>query len=217
MLAPLLLAVPTLRMLFVGNSLLNYNDVPKTVARMLESDGTGRQVTYKAHFVGHLEDVPAGSAIDRDVTGGGYDVVVLQAAMVSSSMTRTYRQTRAIAMATGAKAKKSRVLLYVEWPRRGINETEYTMNVYRGIAKASGAEILPVAYAWNALNKRMPNAALWTGDGNHAVPNGSYLAAACVYYALAGTKSEPSFRPSGVDAAMAKAALAVARETVAKG
>lgn len=211
MLAALLVGPATLNVLFVGNSLLNGNDLPRTVARMLESDGTGRRVTFRAHFVGHLEDVPRGSNVDRDVAQGPFDVVVLQAAMVSSSMTRTYAQTRGIEMARAARARGARTLLFVEWPRRGIDETEYTMNVYRGVAKASGAEIVPVAHAWNALRKarREP---LWTADGNHADPAGSFLAAACVYFRLAGDAQAPGHRPPGIDPDFAKAALATARK-----
>jgi hypothetical protein len=142
------------RILFVGNSLLNFNDVPTTVARMLESDGNQPRVMYKTYFVGHLEDIPYQGEIQDQAASGNYDYVVLQGAMVSSSMTITYDQSRGIALAKTAKAHGARVLLYVEWPRRGIDETEYTMNVYRGIAKAANVEIVPVCYAWNAVLAR---------------------------------------------------------------
>jgi hypothetical protein len=216
MLTALLFAAPPLRILFVGNSLLNFNDVPATVARMLESDGSGARVTYKAFFVGHLEDVARASTVDLEVSSGRYDVVVLQAAMVSSSLSRTYAQTRGIAMAQAARRRKARVLLYVEWPRRGIDETEYTMNVYRGIAKASGAEIVPVCYAWNLVHRKAPQAELWTPDGNHATPAGSYVAASCVYFHIAGTRGTPTYRPRGIEAAFAQLALAASRQVETK-
>lgn len=75
----------------------------------------------RQYFVPHLEDVPTGSAVDQDVVSGKFNVVILQAAMVSSSMTRTYAQTRGIAMSKGAKERGSRTLLYVEWARKGID------------------------------------------------------------------------------------------------
>ncbi|AIE86116.1 hypothetical protein [Fimbriimonas ginsengisoli] len=214
MLLALLLAAPhTLRILFVGNSLLHVNEVPATVANMLQSDGNGTRVAYKNYFVGHLEDVPPGSEIAREVGSGRYDIVVLQSAMVSSSLTRNYAQTRGIAMAKDALAHRARVLLYVEWPRRGVDETEYTMNVYRGIAKASGAEIVPVCYAWNWVHQKAPNAPLWNPDGNHALPSGSFVAAACLYSFIAGIKATPTYRPAGVDSTFASLALLAGRRS----
>jgi hypothetical protein len=184
--------------LFVGNSLLMFNDVPQMVTNMLNSDGAGRNVKFTSYFVEHLEDVAPGTRVDQEVSSGKYDVVVLQSAMVSSSLSRTYSQERGIAMATAAKTKGARVLLYVEWPRRGIDETNYTMNVYRGIAKEADTEIIPVCYAWNSVLAKSPKAPMYSDDGNHALVTGSFLAACCVYFQLAGTDRMPSWRPPNV-------------------
>lgn len=203
-----------LRVLFIGNSLLTFNDVPATVAHMLESDGSGRHVTYTSFFVGHLEDVAANDPIFIEASSGNWDVVVLQAAMVSSSRSRQYPQTRGIVLAQTAKAKEARVLLYAEWPRRGIDETEFTMNVYKGLARdAGGCEIIPVCYAWNAVYARSPSTPIWSADGNHATPNGSYIAAACTYYQIAGRSGTPTFVPNGVDPSFAPLALAEAKRS----
>ena len=202
-----ILASHTIRILFVGNSLLNFNNVPDTVAKLLESGENGKKVVSKSFFVGHLEDVKPSSEVDREVGSGNYDFVVLQAAMVSSSMSRTYPQSRAIAMARLAKSKHARVLLYVEWPRKGIDETQYTMNVYRGMAKASGAEIVPVCFAWNAVHGESPKSELWMPDGNHATVLGSFVAATSVFVRIGGTEKSPTYRPTGVDAAFAKLVL----------
>lgn len=209
--ALMLITAKPVRMLFVGNSLLNVNDVPEMVVHLLETDGVPRQVTYKKYFVPHLEDVQPGGEVDTEVASGKYDVVVLQAAMVSSSLSRDYDQTRGIAMAKAAKAKKARVLLYVEWPRRGIDETNYTMNVYRGIAKAADSEIVPVCYAWNSVLAKAPAAPLWAPDGNHAQVPGSFLAAACVYFHIAGVDRTPTWHPDRMDSNLAGLCLSEAR------
>jgi hypothetical protein len=207
----LLATVKPLNILFVGNSLLMFNEVPDMVTSMLNSDGSGRSVTNKSFFVGHLEDVKPNSNVDLEISSGKYDIVVLQSAMVSSSMSREYPQTRGIAMAKAAKAKGARVLLYVEWPRRGVDETAYTMNVYRGIAKATNTEIIPVCYAWNSALKKSPKAPFYTSDGNHAQMLGSYLAACCVYFHIAGTDRTPTWRPKRIDKEVADLCLIEAR------
>lgn len=207
----LLLASKPMDILFVGNSLLNFNDVPDMVVNMLRSDGIPRQVDFKKYFVGHLEDVPEGQEIDKEVKSGKYEVVVLQAAMVSSSLSRDYPQDRAVAMAKAAKSKGARVMLYVEWPRRGWQETAYTMNVYRGIAREADTEIIPVCYAWNSLLAKAPDAPLWSKDGNHAQVPGSFLAACCTYFQIAGVDRTPTWRPAGVDKSLADLCLKEAR------
>lgn len=216
MLTTLSLLLSPVKILFVGNSLLMVNDVPSMVAQLLQSDGSGRQVLQKSYFVDHLEHVPAGSQVDKEVCSGAYNIVVLQSAMVSSSLSRLYPQTRAIEMAKAAKARGAKVLLYVEWPRRGVDETEFTMNVYKGIAKATGAEIVPVCYAWILLHNESPNIPLWNPDGNHALVAGSYLAAATVYFHIAGTKGSPKWWPSTLSPQVAQTCLAESRKTEIK-
>lgn len=211
MLTALGLLLSPVKILFVGNSLLMVNDVPAMVSHMLQSDGSGRQVLYKSYFVDHLEHVPPGSEVDKAVTSGGYNIVVLQSAMVSSSLTRLYPQPRAIAMAQAAKAQGARVLLYVEWPRRGIDETEFTMNVYKGIAKSTGAEIVPVCYSWNLVRRDAPSIDLYNPDGNHALVAGSYVAAATTYFHIAGTKATPKWWPNTLSAQVAQICLAESR------
>lgn len=209
--ALVLLAAKPTNILFVGNSLLMFNDVPKMVTNMLNTDGAGRQVAYQSFFVGHLEDVQPKTQIYNEAASGKYDIVVLQSAMVSSSLSRNYAQTNGIAIAKAAKAKGARVLLYVEWPRRGVKETEYTLNVYRGIAKETNAEIIPVCYAWNSVVAKNPQAPMWTEDGNHAQMPGSFLAACCVYFHLAGTEKLPTWRPAKVDKSLADMCVNEAR------
>ena len=212
LLALMLIAAPKpLNILFIGNSLLMNNDVPVMVTNMLNTDGSGRKVTYNSFFVSHLEDVQPGDAPDKEINSGKYDVVVLQSAMVSSSLTRTYSQARGIAMARAAKAKGARVLLYVEWPRRNINETNYTLNVYRGIAQAADTEIIPVCYAWNSVVAKSNGISLWNPDGNHATMEGSYLAACCTYFHIAGTLRNPKWIPEDVDPAFAKLCVSEAK------
>ena len=77
----------------------------------------------------------------------------------------------------------------------------------RDIAKASDAELLPVALAWKAVNAKNPGFELWAEDGNHAKPLGSYLAACCVYFRLAGVDATPTYVPSGLTKADALSVL----------
>lgn len=199
-----LLAPPKpLNILFLGNSHTGNNDVPALVKSLLESDDSKRAVRTKSYFAAFLNDFSTRQEVIADLKSGQWNIVVLQGAKVSSSHKYTYSQAGGIEIAKLAAKAKARVLLFVEWPRRGWDESEYQLDVYRGIARETGAEIVPVCYAWDVALKAKPTLDLWLADGNHSNPTGGYLAA-CVFYYYLQPNSEPSWQPPSMPNDMAK-------------
>lgn len=203
-----------LRMLFLGNSHTYVNDVPGLVKSLLESDGTGRRVETQLLTGGHLNDMDT-EATRSVIRGGHWDIVVMQGAMVSMSMSRHYSQAGGIDLARVAKASGARVLMYVEWPRRGIDEAKFTYDEYKVVANACGGEMVPVCYAWAPALRLRPDLDLWAGDGNHSSPTGAYLAACTFYYYLT-SGSNPRWVAPGLDRGLATMLEKVAKETVAE-
>lgn len=179
LLATLLIVPPKrLDLLFVGNSHTSMNDVPGRVRRVLV--GKGYVVTTDLISGGHLEDI-AGFPAFREKVAKHHDIVVLQAAMVSSSHKFRYRQDGGILLAKLALKAKSRVLLFSEWSRTGWDETQYTFNVYKEIAAAApGCELVGVGFAFDSSGQT----GLVSSDGNHASPKGSELAARVIADAI---------------------------------
>ena len=67
------------KILFVGNSLTYYNDVPRAVAALLEAEGTHREVEVEMLAEGGatLDQHLQGAAFDRTLKAFAPDVVVL--------------------------------------------------------------------------------------------------------------------------------------------
>lgn len=194
---------PPLRMLFIGNSHTAVNDLPVMVQRLLESDGSGRKVEAFRVFKAFLNDGAADPRLVKTVKDPKWDYVVLQAAQVSSSHQYVYDNTPGVGLAKLALKNKARVLWFVEWPRRGWDESDYQYGIYRGLQRqAPRSELVPVCYAWDELAK-LPQASqftLWQSDGNHATPAGTFLAANVFYYFIAGSKSQPTWTLPGLTA-----------------
>lgn len=221
-LAAIAVAVHPMRILFIGNSHTQVNDLPNMVKSLIESDGSGRQVETKRYFEAFLNDGLNDPAATKDIADPKWDIVVLQGAKASSSHRFKYNNDNCATLARMAHKAGSRALFFVEWPRRGWDESEFQLSVYRPIrAAAPGSELVPVCYAWDSILKKSPNLNLWAPDGNHASPLGTYLAANVFYYYLSGEKRNPTWSLPGIDPqtnhlirASAKAALH--RNTVEK-
>lgn len=189
-----------LRLLFFGNSHTGNFNVPGMVKSLLESDGTGRRVYVDKMVGGVLNDWSEKPESDRKIKEGRFDFVILQGAMLSSSHKYKYSQDGAIRLAKLAKSSGSHPLLFAEWSRKNWQESGYIMGIYKEIAKASGAEIVPVCYAFDKFLKISPKAELWQGDGNHSTLAGAYMAACAFYYRISGKQgANPTWVPQGLN------------------
>ncbi len=202
----------TVRILFIGNSLVAVNDVPGMVKALIESDGSGRQVVVKMIFAPHLNDIASDRRTQEEIRYGNWDFVVLQGAMVSMSHQYDYPQDGGIQLAKMAVVSGAKTFLYSEWSRRGIDETAYTEDVYKGIAKASGAKVIPVGRIWDEMMRQDGGLDLLQADGNHAAPGGSFIAAEAVYAWVCGQQvGSPTWRLRGINNTFAKTAFNVSR------
>lgn len=189
----------TPRILFIGNSHTYVNNVPESVRQLLASDSNHRNASVKSVSVSLLEN--AGPDVDQAIRSENWDFVVLQGAQVSSSHKYRYSQAHAIALANLALSWKSKVLLCAEWPRRGWDETQYQLGVYREIqAAAKGSVIVPICQVWDASRAKLGGIDLWNADGNHANLKGSFLSACTIYRYLTGELTKnPTWIPPGVN------------------
>ena len=188
----------TPKILFIGNSHTSVNNVPESVRQLLLSDKQVRAAKVKTISVSLLEN--AGPDVEMAIKSESWDAVVLQGALVSSSHKYNYRQDRAIAFANLALSRNAKVFLCAEWPRRGWDESEYQLGVYKVIqASAKGSKIIPICEVWDASRVKLNGIDLWANDGNHANIKGSFLSACTIYRYLTGElDNNPTWQPSGV-------------------
>ncbi len=190
-----------LRILFLGNSHTANFSVPQQVQNLIESSPKPPKVLVDQHTGANLNTLDKDQQSQILIEHGHYDYVVLQGAMVSSSHKYTYSQEGALDLAKLAQRSKAKVFYFSEWPRKGIDETEYTANVYKGIAKAAGGEVINIGAVWDAALKADPTLDLWSADGNHSSQLGAYLASYVIARRI--NDQEMAWSPDKLDTTLA--------------
>ncbi|MBS1708259.1 MAG: hypothetical protein JSS65_06000 [Armatimonadetes bacterium] len=181
-----LIAVPTRTVVFVGNSLTGNNDVPAKTVALLNKVAPEFNWQAKYFGCGHLDDALNDGRVTKSLQAGPY-AVVLQAQMISMSHKIRYSQDAARKLSSTAREKGSKVYFFAEWPRRGIDETAYIEGIYREIADATKANVIPVGRVWDFVLAQQKRQDLFMGDGNHAAEAGSALAATVIARGVLGT------------------------------
>lgn len=185
---PAPMAPASLRILFIGNSLTYYNNLPGTLKGVALTAGDTIQVEMIAkpnyalidHITNHSGAV---EAIQR----GGWDVVVLQQGPTTQPINRDSlvlwtRMFDSIIHPTGA-----RTALFMVWPQGASAQGFESVRIaYQDAAQAVGGLFLPAGVAWRLALQRDAGAALYGPDGFHPTPLGSYLAAITIYGELTG-------------------------------
>jgi len=185
LLAAVVMGAP-IRVLFLGNSHTQFNDLPKLVAALGQS--RNRPISFQVLAGATLDQLHGMNQVRSAVSSGRFDAVVLQGQSISMSHKYNYSNKEAIELAKVARQNGAKAYLFAEWPRKGIDETAYIEGIYRKIADASGAQIIPVGRVWDAVLREQKNLRLWADDGNHASPLGSRVAAYAIYRALTQDK-----------------------------
>lgn len=209
-------AADEINLLFMGNSHTIYNDVPGSVAALLRATRPGKVVTAVT--------APASQFLEahwQDATTLGllrqrpWSAVVLQAQKYSASGTVEYPTVQAENLAREVRRLGAVPMLFPEWPRLGIAETQRIYDVHVSIAQRQPACVAPIGQAWD-IAMRSPALVLHDADGNHANSNGSFLAALVIYASLTGLPPAdlPSLDGRGVDAATQALLRAAAAEAV---
>lgn len=201
-----------LRILFLGNSHTANFNIPFLVKSLLESNGTGTTVTTKMITGAFLDDLYERPDVLKEIATR-YDFVVLQATKLSSSHQFNYSQKPIQTLAAKAYDAGSRVFLFAEWSRRGMDETDYILGVYRQTEKLGQSTIVPVCRAFDRALLKSPNLELWASDGNHSSLQGAYLAALTIYHWIAPKNPYPTFKPSGIAAPVVESLRAAALHT----
>jgi hypothetical protein len=166
-----------LRVLFLGNSLTDGNDVPALVQAMAALQGVDMQYTAVA---------PGGYAIEdhwtdgnqRLLETGNFHVVVLQQGPSTLPDSQSHLRQWAVTWANHARRFGARPALYMVWPVRTQNNGfALVSQSYRNAAVAADAAIFPAGEAWQEALRLNPGLALYQSDDLHALPAGSFLAA----------------------------------------
>lgn len=201
--------------LFMGNSHTSAHSLPQMVAAMVRAARPGRSVTaIEADNWMFLEERAADAASLQLLRSRQWTFVVLQAQKYSSSGLFDYPITGAVSLVRLARAQQATPILFPEWPRFGIPETQRIFDLHTSIARVEPACVPPIPQAWDAALAR--SLQLHAADGNHSAPAGAFLAALVIATTMTGTPpSQLPFLPDlPVDAGTQALLRGVAAETM---
>lgn len=173
--------------LFIGNSLTYYNDLPNLVAALAAAGGEGqleaeRVVVGGADLEKHWTD---GKALQR-IQARPWTWVVLQEQSTATYKKADVFDTYARRFLAAITASGAKPVLYMTWARRDeVAQQDAISTAYRTLAAESGALLVPAGEAFRAWRATRGEEALFR-DNRHPTPLGSYLAACCFYGVLFG-------------------------------
>ena len=204
----LLFAVPcgaqqTKRVLFVGNSYTQVNDLPQLITAVAQSMGDNVEA---------YSNTPGGCTFMQHCTNqsmtmicqGGWDIVVLQEQSQYPSFPQeqveneVFPYAQRLVDSVYANSPCAEPMFYMTWGRENGDQSNAqffpVLGTYEGMdsmlyerymymAEANDASVCPVGRVWRRLRSDYSDIRLYQSDGSHPSLEGSY-AAACAFYVL---------------------------------
>ena len=204
-------------LLFMGNSHTSFNDLTKMVADMVRAGKPGRTVaSVEAPGWMFLEERLHDTASINLLNGQNWSFVILQAQKYSTSGQFDYSTEEAKELIRMSRARHAVPVMFPEWPRRNVDETQRIFDLHVSIAQATPACVAPVGQAWDLALQREPSLVLHDSDGNHSAPAGAFLAALVLYATITGLSplDLPNFSQYPVSAGVQTTLRGIAAETV---
>ncbi len=181
-------AADALRVLLIGNSLTAYNDLPAIVEALAKAGGQPALDWKSVLLPGtSLEDQWRDGQARKAIGQGPWDYVVLQQGPSALDESRRSLLDYVARFAKEIRAAGARPAIYMVWPSSSrTSDFDDVSQSYRMAARQVDGLLFPVGEAWRAAWKRDSKLALYSKDGLHPTPAGSYLAALVMYGRLYG-------------------------------
>lgn len=194
---------PGLRVLFIGNSLTYWNEMPSMLLWMLETAEVpvGR-IEYVAFPDVGLQDHWASGPARSRIAEGDFDFVVMQQGP-SATTGRPSLLEYSKLFAEEIRASGAVPAMYMVWPSSSrAFDFDGVSSSYHDAATEIDGLLFPAGEAWRAAWARDADLALYGPDGFHPSELGSYLAALVMFEQLASREAStlPALlpTPSGV-------------------
>jgi hypothetical protein len=193
------------RLLFIGNSLTEFNNLPELVRSLSAAAGLNWVIEAQTVGGGALEDHwNRGLAVPR-IQNGNWDVVVMQQGPSALPESRvnlrqwTVRFNNVTIEAGGLSA------LYMVWPMTDrFSDYDRVRDSYALAARDVSGYFLPAGESWREAWREDPAMQLYGPDGFHPTLAGSYAAALTIFGTLSGVSPVGLPAPTGVDAGTAQ-------------
>lgn len=189
------------RVLFIGNSYTEVNNLPQLISNLASS--AGDTIVFASH-------TPGGCTFQQHLSGalslirqGGWDYVVLQEQSqlpsfpYSQFMSESYPFARGLCDSIRAYNPDTKIVFYMTWGRKNGDQQNCPyyppLCTYEGMdsllfarymmmAEDNRTLVSPVGYVWHYIRDHYPDIELYQSDESHPSLAGSYTAA-CTFYA----------------------------------
>ena len=181
-----------LRVLFIGNSLTSFNDLPRLVERIADAGGKVR-IRSKSVTANDfsLEDHWNGGSAQKAIRRGPLDWVILQQGPSSQPDSQVLLRDYVERFDRVIREANAKTALYMVWPSRArYRDMAGVITSYTNAAKSVEGTLLPAGLAWHLGFQREPELPLYGEDQFHPSRLGSYLAALVIYEGLTGEPTE---------------------------
>ncbi|MCJ8330642.1 MAG: hypothetical protein HRT89_08160 [Lentisphaeria bacterium] len=171
------------RMLFIGNSYTQNNNLPDLIANQLKI-GLNIDLTHKSIVKGGASlrlHWNAGHAADL-IQSAEFDYVVLQEQSTLPIKNARRFKGNVACFAEIIAQTSSKAALYMTWARQDQPEKQGLLSsAYDEVGKSYGMTIIPAGCAWEAFLNKYPAEILHQPDLSHPTLAGSQLAALAFY------------------------------------
>jgi hypothetical protein len=212
-----------IRVLFVGNSYTDYNDLPSVVRALGAANGAPIESESILLNGGQLADHWLMTGARERVQAGGLDAVVMQGQSVEPILDAKSFYGYATEFANAIDASGAEGVWYATWARRAGDtfyaDTGYTPesmttgleNGYEFAARMHGDPVARVGAAFQIALAEIPGVELYMIDGSHPSPAGTLLAACVITQAITGeAPAVPDPAPLEIPVALATELCAIA-------
>lgn len=180
----------TLRVLFIGNSYIFYNNLPQMVSLLSDSLNTKlicKKSTYGGSTLGDHWNSRKGLRTREILEKEKFDIVVIQ----DNSMW-PLEHADSVSMfgklfCDLIKSKNATPYIYNTWSREATPQTQPAINkVYETLALETQSVLVPVGSIWAEAKIQKPATQLYFTDGSHPSPLGTFLIALCFVKKITG-------------------------------
>jgi hypothetical protein len=174
-----------MNVLFVGNSLTYFNNLPEIVKRVAACDSV--EFNYKMialpnyAIIDHWNE----GEIIREVNSKQYNFVVVQQGPSSQQEGREYLLNYGLKLDSLCDKNKAKLASYMVWPAKARSfDFPGVYTSYKLLADSTKGIFCPAGAAWLKLWETNPDFKLYGSDQFHPSYNGSLLAALVIYGSL---------------------------------
>jgi hypothetical protein len=188
--------------LFIGNSYTSVNNLPDMIVKIATSKNisvrTDELIPGGYTWRKHLENKDTQAKIGKGV----WDFVILQEQSQHMGFsdeqlsTQSFSWGKQLVKIINKQSPKSKAIFYQTWGHKNGDRQNCSnfpelctyegmqnriSNNYNKIAKETSSHVAPVGQVWQKMRKLYPNIELYSTDGSHPTPEGTYLATCVIF------------------------------------